>query len=173
MVYERFDSNDNHETNQQEPSSNRDEQLHQCQQELVQAKERVLYTAAEFENYRRRTEKERVTWMQTAQGSVLLDFLPILDDLERAFIQLNPEEREKAGSWLQGFELIRKAYYKLLQKYGVDEMQATGMFNPTYHEAIMEVESTAHTSGEIVSVLEKGYLYKGSVLRPAKVSVAK
>ncbi len=173
MLYDNADNKENTDLNSEQSAENPLElSLKECKNELAQSKERALYAAAEFENYKKRTEKERLTWIQAAQASVLLDLLPIGDDIERAFAQISPEKQQELGSWLQGFELIRKAYYKLLQKYGVEEMRPTGMFNPIYHEAISQVVSEKHQPGEIVSVFEKGYFYKGGVLRPAKVSVA-
>jgi molecular chaperone GrpE len=146
--------------------------LDTCSQELSQAKERILYITAELDNYRKRVEKERAAWIETAQNTVLLDFLTIVDDIERAFTQVSPQVEQSAGQWLQGFELIRKACYKLLQKYGIEEIPATKTFNPEQHEAIMQVSSPDHASGEIVAVLQKGYMRKGVILRPAQVSVA-
>lgn len=144
-----------------------DTQLKECQIQRDEWKERSLRISADFENYKKRTDKEKLLWMQTAQQSVLLDMLTIIDDFDRAFqAQSNVQE-------VAGFQLIYKELQKLLEKYGIKEMPTTKIFDPLFHEAIMQVESPEHASGEIVSVLQKGYMIKDQILRPAKVSVAK
>lgn len=148
------------------------ESLPECMQEINNLKERLVFLTAEFDNYRKRTEKEKLHWIELAQTKVLVEFLPILDDLERAFAQISPEKAEEYSSWLQGFDLIRKSFQKLLQKHNVKEMDATGLFDPERHEAIMQVVSSEHKPGEIVSVFQKGYVRNSTVLRPAQVSVA-
>ncbi len=171
-----FDNNDQDTVaeREQQPESitSGEQELAHCRQEMAVIKERLMYISAEFDNYRKRTEKERVQWMQQSQAGVLKDVLSVIDDIERAFAQLTPEQRTQAGAWLQGFELIYKACHKLLHTYGVEEMPASGIFDPEKHEAILHVTSEHHTSGDIIAVLQKGYLYKGQILRPAQVSVA-
>lgn len=137
--------------------------------ELTQTKERLAYLTADFENFRRRTEKDRAQWMQIAQSEVLKKLIAIADDFDRAFRDLNVQEQ---SNQLLGFELIHKALKKLLTSYGVEEMLDTTTFDPEKHEAIMHVPDTGKEPGTIIDVLQKGYLHKGSVLRPAHVSVA-
>lgn len=143
-----------------------------CQQELTETKNRLLSLAAEFQNYRKRTDQERIQWMNVAQQKVLVDVLPLVDDFDRAFEQLSPEQRQAHQAWLQGFELIYKTAQKLLHTYDIKEMPFDKEFDPEKHEALMHVASPEHASGQIVAVLQKGYLHKGAILRPAKVSVA-
>lgn len=142
------------------------EQLNECLLQKDEWKDRCLRTAAEFENFKRRSEKERVLWITNTQASILADVLGLVDDFERAFAQPAGESRE-------GFELIYKSLQKILQKYGVQEIKEVTEFDPTLHEAIMQVESADHQAGQIVQVLQKGYRFKDQILRPAKVSVAK
>ena len=132
--------------------------------ELQQAKERLTYLMAEFDNYKRRTEKERIVWMDLARKDMVVDFLPIVDNLESA---LSDEKNLK-----NGVELIYKSLQKILTKNKVEEVPFQKTFDPEKHEALMTVESADHESGDIVTVLEKGFTFKGSVVRPAKVSVA-
>ncbi len=132
--------------------------------ELQQAKERLTYLMAEFDNYKRRTEKERILWMDLARKDMVVDFLPIVDNLESA---LSDEKNLK-----NGVELIYKSLQKILTKNKVEEVPFQKTFDPEKHEALMTVESADHESGDIVTVLEKGFTFKGSVVRPAKVSVA-
>jgi molecular chaperone GrpE len=145
-----------------------------CKKEMDSWKEKYVRVSADLENFSKRVDKERVQWRTSGQTSILTGLLDIVDDFDRAF-----EQAQKAGvdaqsqSWVVGFELIHKALHKFLETHDVKEMAADMPFDTQYHEALMEVESPDHTSGQIVAVLQKGYTFKGNVLRVAKVSVAK
>lgn len=157
----------NEETKSQEnQNSTLEQQLNECLVQKDEWKDRCLLTAADFENFKRRTEKERVMWITNTQATILTDVISLVDDFERAFAQPADQSRE-------GFELIYKSLQKILQKYGVQEIKEVTEFDPNLHEAIMHVESPDHQSGQIVQVLQKGYRFKDQILRPAKVSVAK
>lgn len=149
--------------------------LEQCLMDLAGAKDKYLRLQADFENYKRRSEKEKMSWMLSAQAGVLLDVVTIVDDFDRALseAQKNAEQNPTLATWVTGIELINKALYKLLSKYGVEPMKDYTIFDPEKHEALMHVESPDHQSGQIVSVLQKGFMHKDTVLRPAKVSVAR
>lgn len=140
------------------------EQLQVCQAQLIQAKSQLMYLSAEFDNFRKRTEKERVQWIVSAQSGVILDLVSIADDFDRA---LSGQKNQDTG-----LELIKKSIDNILKKYDVQEITDIQEFDPNLHEAIMQVESPTHQSGQVVAVLQKGYKFKGQILRPAKVSVA-
>ena len=162
--------------NQPEETNEFAQQLAECQTQVNEWKDRALRTAADYENFKKRSEKERLMWISSAQSSLLLDIIAIVDDFDRAFasVSIHPEEPQSGVSKDRaGFELIYKSLQKILQKYGVQEIKELTEFDPAKHEAIMQVGSADHKQGNIVQVLEKGYLFKGEVLRPAKVSVAK
>ena len=182
------ETNNKQEQTQQETSKQDAilQELKECQAQKDEWKDRFLRTAADFENYKKRSEKERVMWITNAQSSVLQDLIEIVDDFDRAFapslhLSGSSDSASSGGQATQsnevvdqsraGFELIYKALKKLLEKYGVTEMKTIEHFDPTMHEAIMQVETPDHKPGDIVQVLQKGYLFKGNVLRPAKVSV--
>jgi molecular chaperone GrpE len=150
------------------------EQLQTCQQELQTWKDRALRSSADFENYKRRAEKERTQWVKMSQSALLLDLLQVVDDFDRAvdYLKSHPAP-EELQPLFAGFTLTHKALVKLLSKYDVTEIQEHEIFDPVIHEATMQVDSPEHISGAIVAVLQKGYLLKEEVLRPAKVSVAK
>ena len=149
------------------------EQLQVCQSQLLQAKSQLMYMSAEFDNFRKRTEKERVQWIVSAQSGVILDLVSIADDFDRALSGQKNENQDSNKSNFMGLELIKKSIDNILKKYDVQEITEISEFDPNLHEAIMQVESPDHKSGQIVSVLQKGYKFKGQILRPAKVSVAK
>jgi molecular chaperone GrpE len=143
------------------------QQLNECLNQKDEWKDRCLRTAADFENYKKRAEKERSVWVTSAQSSIFSDLLSIVDDFDRAFAQAKEDQS------IVGFALIHKEFHKFLDKHGISEIKDATQFDPNLHEAIMNVESADHQSGTIVQVLQKGYMFKGQVLRPAKVSVAK
>lgn len=146
--------------------------LQACKQEVAQLTDSYKRLAADFENAKRRMEKDRQQWTRVAQAEVLVGLLKIVDDLKRA---LNEKGREKLSPelepWFQGFSLINKEFEKYLTQVGITEVP-TREFDPELHEAVMSVESEK-SSGSIVDVFENGYMFKDQVLRPAKVSVAK
>lgn len=126
---------------------------------------------ADFTNYKRRIERDQQQTMQNTVGSVVKRYLPILDDLERA---LNNRPKDGEGAvWANGIELIYRKFLMSLEADGVKSMQAEGqMFDPNLHEAISQEPSQEHDSGQIIEVLQKGYLIGERVLRPAVVRVA-
>ncbi len=143
-----------------------------CLAQLQQQKDRTLYLQAEFDNYKRRIEKERGLWIESAQDTVIVDILPILDDMERALAELHKEASKEAATHVVGFELIAKGLTKLLKKYDIEEIPYSATFDPQLYEAVMQVPSAEHASGEIVAIVQKGYTRQGRILRPAQVSVA-
>lgn len=161
------------EQHQVEPSQ-ADETASEHNKESQQEwKERFLRVSADLENFRRRIEKERVEWMQVAQAQLAKDMISIVDDFERALMQESEPKDEAMKNCLAGFRLIGQALEKTLKKYGLQEIEETFDFDPMLHEAVAQIESAEHESGQIVDVLQKGYRFKDKVLRPAKVSVAK
>ncbi len=138
-------------------------QLEACSKEQAEWKERALRLSADLENYKRRMEKEQGHWMQRAQATLLEGLLPIVDNFDRAVAHAQDNE---------GISMIHNELQAYLEKAGVKEV-ACDQFDPTYHEALMQIESEDKESGQIVEVLQKGYQLGEHVLRPAKVSVAK
>ena len=161
------EENNNQQDQSQEQQANLGQQLQECHAQRDEWRDRFLRLAAEFENYKKRAEKEKVQWISGAQASLLSDLITIVDDFDRAFALPNAQQEHA------GFELIYKALQKLLEKYGVHEIKELVHFDPMLHEAIMQVEDDTKSSGDIAQVLQKGYMFKGEVLRPAKVSVVK
>ena len=133
--------------------------------------DRLLRTAAEFDNYRKRVERERRELSEYAGADILTDMLPIIDDLERA---LQAAAGSEAESYRRGVELIHKQMADLLRKRGVKAIEAVGnQFDPRYHEAVMQEASNDHREGEVIAELRRGYTLGDRLLRPATVKVAK
>lgn len=151
------------------------EVIHEAKASDPDYKELLLRTNADFQNFKRRVERERTEWTSLMQSSVIEKILPFVSDLERAIQAQASQEATPGGQpdAIKGFELILKNLKKTLKGLGVEEIPTTGQFNPELHEALMHVESADHASGDIVQELSKGYTHKGKVLTHARVSVAK
>lgn len=150
------------------------EQLIECQTLRDEWQDKCMRVGADFENYKRRAQQERQLWTIAAQRKILLDMLSAMDDFERALAQ-NKEHAVVAQlqSWVDGIELVYKSMQKILEQNNVHEISQTKSFDPNLHEALVQVDSDAHTSQDVVQVLQKGYMIGDIVLRPAKVSVAR
>lgn len=164
------------EKNQNETASNGEAssdsvQVQECRRELEEWRERCLRVNAEFENYKKREIRERQTREMMAQQVIILPLLTIVDNFERAIAQ-QQSAPEQARPWLEGVGLIAKELEKFLEKIGVRPIEQMDQFNPEFHEAVAQVTDSKKSAGSIVTVFEKGYLFKGAVIRPARVSVA-
>lgn len=154
-------------------SSTENTALQQCKAQLEEAQNKFLRVQADLDNFSRRVEKEKTTWIRVGQATLLKDILSIVDDMERAFSTKQENITPEMQQWLSGFELIAKGLTKFLATHGVTEISQMKTFDPNLHEALMQVPSPEHhKAGDIIQVLQKGYEFKGEVLRPAKVSVA-
>ena len=132
--------------------------------------DRLLRQAAEFDNYRKRIDRERRDITQYAAADVLQELLPIVDDFERAL----RVEAAGAESYRQGLEIIHRALLELLRKRGVTPIAAVGeMFNPEVHQAVAYEEHGDRRDGEIIEEFARGYRLGDRLLRPAMVKVAK
>ena len=150
--------------------------LDQCRQEMAQWKERCMRMTADFENYKRRTEKEQSSWMRSSKMMTLRALLPVIDIVELALLDCAKRDRTPENeSFIAGIQMMGAAFHKFLESSDVRDIKEVTQFDPLLHEAIVQVESDQHQSGDIVAVLQKGYLFgkEQEVLRPAKVSVAK
>ena len=146
--------------------------LKACKQSLAEWQEKFARLSADFENYKKRLSREQASWKQLAQIQVLTDLLPIIDNFERAMTHVDTVRSKSDESWVDGIAMIYSSFLDYLQKVGIKEVSYQ-TFDPVFHEALMHVESPDHKSGEIVQIMEKGYLLGDRVLRPAKISVAK
>jgi molecular chaperone GrpE len=127
---------------------------------------------AEFANYKKRVEREQAQTYQMAAGNILKRYLEISDDLERA-LKKRPKSNDDS-TWAEGIELIYRKILSIMESEGVKTMEAEGqLFDPSMHEAISQEESEDHESGQIIEVVQPGYLLGDRVLRPAKVRVAR
>jgi molecular chaperone GrpE len=143
------------------------------QEELRREKDalqdRLLRTAAEFDNYRKRVDRERRDLAEFTAAEVLRDVLPIVDNLERALAAAGEGDPLR-----KGVELTHKQMLDLLRKRGVKPIEALGAdFDPNFHQAVVHETSSEHREGEVMEELQRGYLLGDRLLRPAMVKVAK
>lgn len=134
--------------------------------------DRLLRKAAEFDNYRKRVDRERREFTETAAADLLAELLPLVDDLERALeVETGPDGSD---AYRKGVELMYKQLLDLLRKRGVRPIEAVGAdFDPQYHQAIVHEVTDQHRDGEVMAELRRGYLLGDRLLRPAMVKVAK
>lgn len=148
--------------------SAKDEQIKKLEEELQNQKDLLLRTAAEFDNYKRRTEKERIAAAEFTSANLLKKLLPIFDNVDRA----NAADKESAD-YAKGVEMIVKMLNDSVKDLGLQELGKVGeTFDPTFHEAVMHIEDENLGENVISNVLQKGYKIGDTVIRPAMVQVA-
>jgi molecular chaperone GrpE len=145
--------------------------VEKLQRERDEYYDRLLRKTAEFDNYRRRVERERSTLAQQIAGDVLESLLPVVDDFERA---LQADAGPDADTYRKGVELIYKQVQDVLARRGVKVVEAVGReFDPQFHQAITYESAPGHPDGEVIEEVRRGYMLGDRLLRPAMVKVAK
>lgn len=140
-------------------------------EQIEELNDRVVRQMAEFENFRKRSEKEKSMMFDMGAKNVIEKILPVVDNFERGFTTV--EEADKDDAFVQGMQQVYKQLMTELEAIGVTPIEAVGQeFNPDFHNAVMQVESEEYESGIIAQEFMKGYMYKGSVVRHSMVSVA-
>ena len=130
--------------------------------------DRLLRRQAEFENFRRRAERERSDFLQFASMELVGSLVPVLDDLDRA-LKVETADKEYA----KGVELIQQRFLDLLKKMGLEPVNAAGQtFDPNYHQAVERVHTDEVADQSVLEEYQKGYTFRGKLLRPAMVKVA-
>lgn len=139
-------------------------------EQIAQLEDKVKRQLAEFENFRNRTEKEKQTMFEIGAKSVIEKILPVVDNFERGFATVEPEDADDA--FVDGMQRIYKQLMTELENLGVKPIEAVGKeFDPNLHNAVMQVESEEYESGVVAQELQKGYTYRDSVVRHSMVSV--
>jgi molecular chaperone GrpE len=159
--------------NDQDPQPQQEEvqpdPLEEVRRERDAVQDRLLRTAAEFDNYRKRMDRERRDLAESTAGEVMKELLPIIDNLERAL-----HAAEQDDPLRRGVELIHKQMLEMLRKRGVTPIEALGAdFDPNFHQAVIHEESAQHREGEVMEELQRGYVVGDRLLRPSMVKVAK
>jgi len=147
-------------------------QLEAKELEAKNSYERYLRQAAELDNFKKRTARERDEAIRFANEALIKDLLPVVDNLERAVAHASGGGNGKP--LVEGVEMVLKTLLDVLMKHGVVQITALGqLFDPSKHEAMAQVESDTHEPNSVVDELHKGYMLRDRLLRPALVSVAK
>lgn len=144
-------------------------ELESLQKELTETKEKYMRMYAEFDNFRKRSNKDKLDLIKTAGEEVIASVIPVIDDFERALKALGDGEENKAAR--EGIELVYHKLLKILTTKGLKPMNAVGeVFNPELHEAITQIPAPSEDlKGKIVDEIEKGYYLHEKVIRFAKV----
>lgn len=148
----------------------------ECEKEDYEAKylalkDQYVRAFADFENTKKRLERDKNQSLEYANERIMNDLLPVLDTLEKALesAQNNPQ----ASAIAEGLQLTLESFVKVLNKHGVEVIATEGEFDPNLHECLMQVPHEEKNDGEILQTLQKGFVYKQRVLRPSMVSVVK
>ena len=170
LTEEAVAEENNNESGETEEASVKEEKKTKEQEKIEELEDRVKRQLAEFENFRKRTDKEKEQMFETGAKSVLEKILPVVDNFERGLSNIKPEEENDPH--VEGMRMIYKQLMTELEKLEVRPIEAVGCeFNPDFHNAIMQVASDEYESGFVAQELQKGYMYRDSVLRHSMVAV--
>lgn len=149
--------------------------LAEARTESEQWRDRFLRKAAEFDNYRKRTEKEKAESITLGKSAILMEFLPVADACERALQSLDSAASDQTGleKYKEGVGLLYRQLLDVLTRVGVVPIEAVGAkFDPHLHEALMREEDPSCEENTVIQELRRGYLFKDRLLRPAQVTVS-
>eukprot|EP00746_Dinoflagellata_sp_MGD_P029976 gnl/MRDRNA2_/MRDRNA2_171032_c0_seq1.p1 gnl/MRDRNA2_/MRDRNA2_171032_c0~~gnl/MRDRNA2_/MRDRNA2_171032_c0_seq1.p1 ORF type:complete len:201 (-),score=52.43 gnl/MRDRNA2_/MRDRNA2_171032_c0_seq1:111-713(-) len=147
------------------------DETEKLQEELSESKDKYLRLYSEFENFRRRTAKERIDLIGSATKDLIVDLLPVLDDFERAFKSLDEKSEKESTAAREGLEIIYNKFQKVLDQKGLKKIaiKAGDKFDPELQEAITQTPAGKKLEGKVVDVIENGYSLNDKVVRYAKV----
>ncbi len=151
------------------------EELEEWKKKHDELKDKLMWIAADFDNYKKRALKEKEEFLKFSQASLLKEFLVVVDNLERAVSSIPAEDQDKGLLVLkQGVELTLKQFQSVLEKHGVTKVKAAGeKFDPRFHEVMFQEETDKVPDETVLEELQSGYLLNDRVLRPALVKTAK
>jgi len=154
-----------------ETTAKMNEKIEQLEKEIQEYKDRLLRKAAEFENYKRRTENDQLNLLKYAAESFIVKLLPTVDDFERSLKHM--ENAQDLNSIKEGIKLVYDKFIKVLNDQGVTKIESVGKpFNVEYHEAMMQRKEEGAEPHTVLDEIETGYMYKDKVIRHAKVIVS-
>ena len=147
-----------------------DKKTDAMKEQIEQLEDKVKRQLAEFENFRNRSEREKQAMFETGAKSVIEKILPVVDNFERGFASVEPEDQNDA--FVEGMNMVYRQLMTELENLGVKPIEAVGQeFDPNLHNAVMQVESEEYESGTVAQELQKGYTYRDSVVRHSMVAV--
>lgn len=170
-INENIDENKTlNEENEKTCEQNDQDNDNGLESELAKVKEDLIRATADFENIKKRLEREKVDALKFANEGFARDLLPVIDALE---IAANINGSDDIAAMKDGINLTIEQFKKCFEKYGIKEINTDGEFNPEVHNAINYIESADLPSGSIAQVYQKGYMYNDRVLRPSMVVIIK
>lgn len=150
------------------------ENLDQTTEEIVENfQEKYLYLLADFQNYKRRMEKQQEMLIKYSLENFFQEFIEVIDNFDRIIASLEVFEDKQYKNMMLGFSMINKQFLEVLHKFGLEEVKTVGIFDPHQHEAMEEVVQEQSKDNEIIQCLQKGYKLHDRLLRAAKVVVNK
>jgi len=173
-VYEKEEAMMEEENAEEEnlEENNENKQDGTTNQEIIELNQKLLRVAADFDNFRKRTRTEKEELVKYANTNLICEILPVLDNFQRALEIEDPGEEVK--KFLSGMEMIYRQLMQVLVQAGLEPIKALGeFFDPTKHEAVMQVEEPNSEDNSILEELRTGYMFKDKVIRPSMVKVAK
>ena len=172
MEEEKLEVNEEKKS-KKEKRDHKDHKIEKLKKEIEEYKEQSLRDKAELVNYRKRKDEEVARMLKYANEDLVKELLPTIDNLERALKLEEDAENEDVSKFLSGIKLIYCSTIATLEKYGVKAIDgANKAFDPTYHQAVMTEAHEGVEPGMVLEVLQKGYLLKDKVIRPAMVKVS-
>ena len=162
------------EANEEQKDESLEDIISKLEEDLKQSEEKFLRVHADFENIKKRLEREKYQAIDYASEKFAKDLLTPLDTLEMALASANVDlsAEELLPKLKEGIELTIKSFITTFEKHNITKVDTTGEFDPNMHNAVMQVDSQNHESGQIVSELQKGYMLKDRLLRPSMVIIA-
>lgn len=158
----------NEEPKKEKKKSKKDSEIEALKSELATKSDQLMRTAAEFDNFKKRTEREKASVAEFAKAGLIKQLLPIIDNIERAAVA----DRESAD-YIKGIEMIVKQFEGIISNMNIEEVAKAGdKFDPNFHEAVMHIEDESLEENVITDVLQKGYKIGDTVIRAAMVKVA-
>ena len=149
-------------------------ELEEADRERGQFRALAQRVQADFVNYRRRVEEEQQEFQRGAAAQLILKLLPVLDDLERALVQMPEDTSSSKDGWLEGVRLVVRKFHAVMEEAGVQRIEAADRaFDPWEHEAVAYQETREHPEGYVLGLVREGYRLHGRVLRAAQVMVAR
>ena len=172
---------DKHESVQEELKEKKQEEIKTeekinnnsiLEDKVKKLEEALLRNQAELMNYKRRKDEEVSRMLKYSEEDIIREFLPILDNFERAIKMDDDNLDDEVSKFLEGFKMVYTQINNMLDKFEVKEIEAFGKeFDPTYHQAVMKESNPDKESGIVLEVFQKGYMYKDRVIRPSMVKV--
>ena len=171
---EEIDVNKNKDKKKKEDKEKKQlrEENESLKKALAESQEKLLRNNAELVNFKRRKELEVSNMLKYANEDFVIELLPVIDNFERAIKLDDNDLSDEVSKFLSGFKMIFGNLNNILNKYEIKEIETLGLeFNPNFHQAVLMEHDDTKPSGVVLEVLQKGYMYKDKVIRPAMVKV--